>query len=62
MSYEPIYPQLYALLQGYFYGADAVLTGDQTLVLTVLATTGCIMVVAIPFMVCWHFVSRIFGR
>lgn len=62
MTYEPIYPQLYALLQGYFYGADAVLTGDQTLVLTLLSTIGCIMVIALPFMVCWRFCSWIFGR
>lgn len=48
---NPIYPQIYELLQTYIYGADAVLTGDQTLTLTIMATTACVFVVSIPFIV-----------
>ncbi len=48
------YYQLYDLLSGYLYGADAVLTGDQTLTLTMISTIGALFVIAIPFVVVWR--------
>ena len=48
------YYQLYDLLGTYLYGADVVLTGDQTLTLTILCTIGALFVIAIPFLVVWR--------
>lgn len=47
---QPIFFQLYELLQMYIYGADTVLTPDMTLTLTTMATWGSVFVVAIPFL------------
>ena len=47
---QPIYFQLYELLQMYIYGVDTVLTPDMALTLTIMATYGCVFVVAIPFL------------
>lgn len=54
---DGIYPSIYLLLQTYIYGADAVLTGDQTLTLTVLATAACIFLISIPFVLVWQFLK-----
>lgn len=54
MPVEPIYPQIYLLLQTYIYGADAVLTGDQTLTLTLMATAVCVFLVSLPFVLVWQ--------
>lgn len=51
-----MYNELYNLLQQHIYGLDAVLTGDQTLTLTILATTGCIFLVSLPFIIVWKVV------
>lgn len=48
------YYHLYALLGEYLYGADAVLTGDQTLTLTIISTIGALFVIAVPFLVVWR--------
>ena len=48
------YYQLYDLLGTYLYGSDAVLTGDQTLTLTMISTVGALFVIAIPFVVVWR--------
>ena len=48
------YYLLYDLLSGYLYGGDAVLTGDQTLTLTMISTIGALFVIAIPFVVVWR--------
>lgn len=48
------YYQLYDLLGMYLYGADAVLTGDQTLTLTFVSTVGALFVIALPFLVVWR--------
>ena len=48
------YYQLYDLLGAYLYGPDAVLTGDQTLTLTMISTIGALFVIAIPFVVVWR--------
>lgn len=46
---QPVYFQLYELLQNFLYGADTVLTPDMTLTLTLMASFGCVFVVSIPF-------------
>ena len=51
------YYQLYDLLGDYLYGADAVLTGDQTLTLTMICTIGALFVIAIPFVVVWNVIK-----
>ena len=57
MEIQPIYPQIYALLQTYIYGVDVVLTGDQTLTLTLMATTACVFLVSLPFILVWQFLK-----
>ena len=57
MNSVPIYPQVYLLLQTYIYGADAVLTGDQTLTLTIMATAASVFLVSLPFLLVWQFLK-----
>lgn len=52
----PLYSTLYALLQQYIYGVDAVLSPDMTLTLTVLATAGSLFVVSLPFVLVWRII------
>ena len=54
-----MYYEIYALLSEYIYGADAVLTGDQTLTLTIISTLGALFVVSLPFMVIGSIVRKI---
>ena len=56
-----IYLALYELIQNVFYGS-ATLTGWQEMVLTVLATIGCLFVFAVPFIVVWKVICIIVGR
>lgn len=48
---NPIYPQLFEMLQMYIYGMDATLTPDMNLTLTFLATIASVFVVSLPFIV-----------
>lgn len=57
MNPVPIYPQIYLLLQTYIYGVDAVLTGDQTLTLTIMATAASVFLVSLPFLLVWQFLK-----
>ena len=50
------YFELYKLLSEFLYGADAVLTGDQTLTLTLLATLGSLFLISLPFLLVWRFI------
>ena len=52
-----MYYELYALLGGYLYGADAVLTGDQTLTLTMISTIGALFIIVLPFVVAWKIIK-----
>ena len=52
-----MYYQLYTLLGDYLYGAGAVLTGDQTLTLTLISTIGALFVIALPFLIVWRFIK-----
>ena len=56
-----IYLALYELIQNAFYGATA-LTGWQEMVLTVLATIGCLFVFIVPFIVVYKVIKFICGR
>lgn len=56
-----IYLALYELIQNAFYGS-ATLTGWQEMVLTVLATIGCLFVFVVPFIVVWKVICIIVGR
>lgn len=49
-----IYYILYDLLAQHIYGAEAVLTGDQTLVLTLCATMGALFCIGLPFYVVYR--------
>lgn len=51
------YYELYELLGDYLYGVDAVLTGDQTLTLTLVSTFGALFVIALPFVLVWRFIK-----
>ena len=52
-----MYYELYSLLGGYLYGVDAVLTGDQTLILTLISTIGALFVIVFPVIVVWRCVK-----
>lgn len=56
-----VYPAIYDILADAFYGDGAELTGDQTLVLTVLSTFAIVLMFALPFLLVWFFV-RMFTR
>lgn len=49
-----MYYELYDLLGGYLYGADAVMTGEQTLTLTMISTIGALFIISVPFLVVWR--------
>lgn len=50
---QPMYFELYTLLQQYIYGVDTVLTADMTLTLTLLSTVGSLFLVGLPFLLVW---------
>ena len=56
-----IYTALYTLVQNAFYGS-AVLTGWQEMVLTIIATMGCLFVFVVPFIIVWELIKLIVGR
>ena len=51
---QGLYYELYNMLADFIYGADAVLTGDQTLTLTLISTIGALFVIGLPFYVVWR--------
>ena len=57
---QPIYFALFELLQQFIYGLDTVLTPEMQLTLTILASTGSVFVVAVPFILVKNFFSRWF--
>lgn len=56
-----IYMALYTLVQSAFYGSSS-LTGWQEMVLTIIATAGCLFVFSVPFMIVWKVIKIICGR
>ena len=52
-----MYYELFAILSDFIYGVDAVLTADQNLVLTTMATIGVLFVVSVPFLVVWRVIK-----
>lgn len=57
-----MYITLYNLLAQYIYGASAVLTEFQDLTLTIIATAGCLFVVALPFALVWRVIKLVSGN
>ena len=56
----PLYDSAYQLIVQFVYG-NAVLTADQTLVATCLATLAALAVIAVPFFVVYSVMKFIFG-
>ena len=56
-----IYSALYTLVQNAFYGSS-VLTGWQEMVLTIIATAGCVFAFAVRFLIVWKVIKLICGR
>lgn len=56
----PLYDSAYQLIVQFIYG-NSVLTADQTLVATALATMASLAVVAVPFFVVYSVMKFIFG-
>ena len=55
-----MYYTLFALLRDFIYGEGVVLTQDMNLVLTLMATIGAVLVAALPFLVIFWFIRRLF--
>ena len=55
ISPQGLYYQAFDMFAGFFYGEDAVLTGEQNLVLTALSTTAVLFVICVPFLIVWVF-------
>lgn len=56
----PLYDSAFQLFHTYIYG-NAVLSADQNLVCTMLATAAAIAVVAVPFFLVYSALRFIFG-
>lgn len=56
----PLYDSAFELFQTYIYG-NVVLSADQSLVCTMLATVASIAVVAVPFFLVYSGLKFIFG-
>lgn len=54
-----IYQALYDLIDTYIYGGSVVADTYQDLVCIILATCGCLFMVALPFVIIWRIV-RVF--
>lgn len=54
-----MYFEIYELLQTHLYGADAVLTSDMTLTLTVMSTCAVVFLASLPFIIVWKFVRMV---
>lgn len=54
-----IYQNIYALIEQYIYGSN--MTADAELVTTLLATAGCVFLVALPFTIVWKIVKMLMG-
>lgn len=55
-----MYQSLFDLIHTHIY-SGVTLTSDMNLVCTLIATIGCILVVAIPFFVVYKVISFVFG-
>lgn len=53
------YYELWNMISDFVYGADAVLTSDQQLTLTIICTIGSLFVVSLPFIVVWRAIKMI---
>lgn len=53
-----IYQELLNLINTYIYGG-VTMSGTQALTADLIATIGCIALVALPFFVCWRVIQYI---
>lgn len=53
-----IYQNLFDLIHEYIFGMEE-LTANTDLVCTLVATTGCLFVIAIPFIITWKVIRII---
>lgn len=61
-SYEDgFYYSIFDVFSDFFYGKDAILTAEQNMVLTILATTAVLFVVIVPFLVVFFVIRLIVG-
>ncbi len=56
-----VYYQAFDMFSDFIYGDGVVLTSEQNMVLTILATTAVLFVVVVPFLILF-FVLRLFSR
>ena len=52
-----MYYQAFDMFADFFYGDGAELTGEQNMVLTILATTAVLFVVVVPFLILFFVLS-----
>lgn len=55
-----IYQSIFDLIHQYIYGGVE-LSADMNLVATLIATAGCIFIIAIPFLTVWKVIELISG-
>ena len=51
-----MYQNLYDLIMSHVYGGVVSVTPDMELVATLIATTGCIFLISLPFLLVWRFI------
>lgn len=59
-TFMGIYQNIFDLIHQYIYGGVE-LTADMNLVTTLIATAGCIFIIAIPFLLVWKVIEFING-
>lgn len=60
-SEDGFYYSIFDVFSDFFYGKDAILTAEQNMVLTILATTAVLFVVIVPFLVVFYVIRLICG-
>lgn len=58
---EPLYYSAFQMFANFIYGEGAVLTAEQNMVLTILATIAALAVVVVPFVVVWLIIRFVTG-
>lgn len=60
-SEDGFYYSIFDVFSDFFYGQNAVLTAEQNMVLTILATTAVLFVVIVPFLIVIYVIRLISG-
>lgn len=58
---EGSYYLLYDIIREFVYGADAVLTSEQVLTLTLFSTAGSLFCIVLPFVMVFWCLRKFFG-